>query len=567
MDRELRITARGKATYRSRTLAAGIAAVLCLGLIFAASGGWLAASTAGRVIFVIVVLAAYLYVLTDGVIGSADSISRERREGTLGLLLLTRLTARDLLLAKLVVNGVPPLSCLLAVLPVPGLLLFLGGVTVGEFARCSLALLNALFFAIAMCLFVSSIQRGGKRAFGRSLALVLGLGLAWPAVGILIHRFWPTGEVHWIFVAPGPAGALLAGLELPLRASWGGIFGASLVCTQAIGWSALAWGARHLTRDAGFDAVRRTPRFGTTTSARDPSPARRGRRVSQAWLDRNPIVWLADYQHSGRSGLWVFVIAGILTFAIFASLMGGWLFVGGPVFMSVLVLHLVLLLRTPALAASAFLEDRRSGALELLLTTPLSDEEIVDGRMLGLKRALLRPVAAVLTADLICLVGGWLELGWPGGALWTLGMLALWLWTLAEMYVLAWVGLWRGLIDAGVGRATQKTVFAVLLSPWLALLGWLVLWGIVTGGGSFADEGLVAMVFWGLVLALVCKTGFAGLAITNVRDNFRALAIAGPRESHSFKPGRVSRGNLSVGVAAKWTASRSALSGKSGPLR
>jgi hypothetical protein len=118
-----------------------------------------------------------------------------------------------------------------------------------------------------------------------------------------------------------------------------------------------------------------------------------------------------------------------------------------------------------------------------------------------------------------------------------------------------------------VGRATQKTVFAVLLSPWLALLGWMVLWGIVTGGGSFSDEGLVAIVFWGLVLAFVCKTGFAGLAITNVRDNFRALAVAGPPSRHSRGAGRLSRGNLSVGVAAKWTASRSAWSGRFGPHR
>jgi hypothetical protein len=52
-------------------------------------------------------------------------------------------------------------------------------------------------------------------------------------------------------------------------------------------------------------------------------------------------------------------------------------------------------------ACRCFAEDRRSGALELLLTTPLSEEQIIRGQRRALWRQFAAPVAAVVLVDLL----------------------------------------------------------------------------------------------------------------------------------------------------------------------
>src|SRR5437667_6295695 len=59
---------------------------------------------------------------------TADCISRERREGTLGLLFLTRLRATDIVTAKSMAQGLRALTLWLAVAPVLTIPFLLGGV-------------------------------------------------------------------------------------------------------------------------------------------------------------------------------------------------------------------------------------------------------------------------------------------------------------------------------------------------------------------------------------------------------------------------------------------------------
>src|SRR5258708_5263586 len=49
---------------------------------------------------------------------TADCISREKREGTLGLLFLTPLTARDIVVAKMLTHGLRAATLILAALPI-----------------------------------------------------------------------------------------------------------------------------------------------------------------------------------------------------------------------------------------------------------------------------------------------------------------------------------------------------------------------------------------------------------------------------------------------------------------
>ena len=88
LERELRIAARGKAVYRWRL---GIAA---LGLAFMAilsttSSGSASSQIQGSVLFRGRVVVSALYAFLASMAVTADCVSREKRDGTLGLLFLT----------------------------------------------------------------------------------------------------------------------------------------------------------------------------------------------------------------------------------------------------------------------------------------------------------------------------------------------------------------------------------------------------------------------------------------------------------------------------------------------
>src|SRR5262245_4741 len=81
----------------------------------------------GGIVFLLLTCVAQLYCVFAGVIAASDTISSERREGTLGLLFLTDLKPKDVLLGKIIVSGSYIFFGLLAILPLLMLPLLLGG--------------------------------------------------------------------------------------------------------------------------------------------------------------------------------------------------------------------------------------------------------------------------------------------------------------------------------------------------------------------------------------------------------------------------------------------------------
>src|SRR5438094_10335800 len=122
--RELRASARQPFTYSLRSLGVAVLVIACLvfGLRYnfgPSLGGLLFGSLHFTLFWAIWVLVPLL---------TADCISRERREGTLGLLFLTRLRATDIVTAKSMAQGLRALTLWLAVAPVLTIPFLLGGV-------------------------------------------------------------------------------------------------------------------------------------------------------------------------------------------------------------------------------------------------------------------------------------------------------------------------------------------------------------------------------------------------------------------------------------------------------
>src|SRR5206468_1203063 len=96
---------------------------------------------------------------------TADCISRERREGTLGLLFLTRLSAQDIVAAKTLAHALRALTLWLAVLPVLMIPFLLGGVTWME-ALLSVAI---SFSAVCWALSAGLVASAWSKSWLRSL--------------------------------------------------------------------------------------------------------------------------------------------------------------------------------------------------------------------------------------------------------------------------------------------------------------------------------------------------------------------------------------------------------------
>src|SRR5437899_7852607 len=124
IERELRACARQPFTYYLRAL--GVAAVMVACFLFGMQHGF--GPTLGSRLFSSLhfTLFCAIWLLVPPL--TADCLSRERREGTLGLLFLTRLRATDITVAKGFAHGLRGLTLWFAVLPVAAIPLMLGGV-------------------------------------------------------------------------------------------------------------------------------------------------------------------------------------------------------------------------------------------------------------------------------------------------------------------------------------------------------------------------------------------------------------------------------------------------------
>src|SRR5437870_8847520 len=185
VDRELRVAARRRGIYALRVLAAAAALAVTLWLCLFPTPGQ-PPTALGKSLFTALSILAFAYCLLIGPFITADSISSEKREGTLGLLFLTDLRSFDVVLGKWAATSLAGFYGLVAVLPSLGIPVLLGGVTPGEYARIALAVVNAILFSLTAGMFVSAVSRDQTKSILGSLILVLALSGLVPGLTVLI---------------------------------------------------------------------------------------------------------------------------------------------------------------------------------------------------------------------------------------------------------------------------------------------------------------------------------------------------------------------------------------------
>ncbi len=168
-ERDLRVRSRGRAAYWLRVLVALAGLLVCLPPLLESNPGSPGSDT-GTEIFNAVIVAAF-FLCCGACLLSADAIGTERRDGTLGLLMLTRVRGFDLLIGKLGASAVAGFCAMVAFMPVLMIPVLAGGIPAGEAVRKGAALGNTLFLTLAVGLYSSARTR---ERFNASL-LALGI--------------------------------------------------------------------------------------------------------------------------------------------------------------------------------------------------------------------------------------------------------------------------------------------------------------------------------------------------------------------------------------------------------
>ena len=555
VNRELRVAARKRSTFWLRIAAALTALVIGSGCMILSVLQGTRSWGLGSVLFSVLTWLCLAAALSAGLFFTSDCLSEEKREGTLGLLFLTDLRGYDVALGKLLATSLRGFYAMLAVMPILAITLVMGGVTGAQFWKCALALVNALFFSLAAGMFVSALSHDSQKALMATLFLLLLLALGGPiADTIIAARNQRNFDPYWSLSSPA--------YVLVTASAWGrSAYWVALVVTQLLGWGMLAaasalvphtWQERKKAGASHNQGWAYAWRYGG---------ARRRLRLRRKLMGQQPVAWLVCRERWQSLGLWVvaiLVVGGFASVLIGTAPMETWIFwnlIGG--------LFILLLYLWAASQACRFpLEARRSGLLELMLATPLTERQIVAGQWRALVRMFGLPVLLLLSAQLsaatlsqlgyqrlvtkaatmtssvatnqsgiissqtVVVVDATISpsaksgtsaspapsrirMGrspWQGG-LGVAAAVAATLSTAASLVALCWFGMWMGMTSRSANLATLKTILFVTIIPWFViafgayLVAALAMSGILFRGMSRGSSNPLASLAWWPILS------------------------------------------------------------------
>lgn len=525
VDRELRVTSRRSATYWSRFQAA-VAAMVPAFFLLAGPIPFPSLAQKGAHMFQILAFLAFFYAMLSAVRLTADCLSGEKREGTLGFLFLTDLKPYDVVFGKLAATSFTALYGLLAVLPILAIPILLGGVTLADVLRLVVVLLNTLFFALSLAMFISALCWREKTAVGMTILLLFafcaGLPIAGAIVGAL-NETWSFASILSV-ASPGFACGMISDAAY-VGGRWA--FWLSVAITHGMGWLFLMLTCRVLPRvwqDRPAEGRRLRWHEWCRRALMGAEPERRDFR---RWLLAvNPIYWLASRERRTRWYPWVLLLSvGVIVLWSCGQVRAHGVqfepLILGSFFLNWFFKHWV----TNA-ACYAFSTDRDKGALELLLCTPLTIRAVLRGHTLALRRQFFAPVLTLVVVELVLYALAWpTDLMDRNGEQWLLpaiffcGLVVF----VADIFALVWVGWWAGVVSKNASSAVSGTYVRLMILPWLSVALGLVIFFILFDMDALG-HAIAGLVVW-TVASLCADWFFAFSARGKLLTELRSAAV------------------------------------------
>jgi len=253
-------------------------------------------------------------------------------------------------------------------------------------------------------------------------------------------------------------------------------------------------------------------------------------------LDVNAFYWLAARAWFKPAGVWaalVFVACWWLYMRAVIHFQWADEFL---ILATALLLNTLLKLWIAVEAGQRLVEDQKMGALELLLSTPLSARDILRGQWLALRRQFLGPLLAIIAAQLLVILVVPPDSFQSDLRVRAFGMAGILL-LLTDLVALTWVAMATALTARSPNHASISAIFRVLILPWIifgAVAVMANLWVVTRGASAPEWRFYLGLWFW---LGILADLAFGLPAWWQLRTRFRQLA----RQRFASVPSRLAR--------------------------
>jgi ABC-type transport system involved in multi-copper enzyme maturation permease subunit len=428
---------------------------------------------------------AFVVVMSPAV--AAGAVCRDKGRGVLEQMLVTDLSAAEIVLGKLAVRLAAVLGVIACGLPVVVLMSVSGGVAPDEILKAVLVIAGTALLAESLAVTISVWAKRVLEALVETYAILALWFFAALILRALRQWFGPsaTGWTEWI----DPFWLMGLMVDRPDAVELGDCAAFFTLATVTSAWlltraaSRLrSVAARQAEQPARVSPGRKAPGWLGRQLQRLPGPS----------LDGNPVLWREWHRQPSRRSVILWRVYGWLAtaltlIAIFQISQSPSLYpeVFGVPLAGILVGIGMLMLSTSA--AGTLAEERERGSLDVLLTTPLSSGAILRGKWWGVYRRF--PPLAVLPALIVA------SLAFRTGR-----------WGLARLEILLLLAQGASLASLGLALATvvRRPGLAVILSAlcyMLLAVGWVVLIAAVAHSGSALGMAVASPLYGAIYLS------------------------------------------------------------------
>jgi hypothetical protein len=413
----------------------------------------------------------------------------------------------------------------------------MGGVTPAAFERMALVSINTLFFSLCIGMVMSAINRSGRKAAVMTFLLILFFALGMPFLAALISYWGRMPAYGRLFYLPSPGYTFAMAFDSPFP-SRGREFWVSLSVVHGFAWLFLVLACLIAPRSwqdapAGRRRLRWNERWRLWSYGNATDRAAFRRRL----LNHNAVFWLVARARLKPASVWAAL--GLLGCAWawgFAKWNREWLN-SATYIITGLVLNGLFKAWFAAEAGRQLAEDRKQGALELLLATPLTIRDILYGHFLALRRQFLGSLLFVLGVLFALMLASLSDLGSEGTegraicvTFWGGGMVML----VLDLVALYWLGLWQGLTARNPNRVVTGCLARIVALP-VATWGALMLLISLTSRPYEPGSGwtvYMSMALW-FGLGLLADLWFGAWARYKLLSEFRHAA----EQRYTSRPG------------------------------
>jgi ABC-type transport system involved in multi-copper enzyme maturation permease subunit len=473
--REMLVLAKSPGLYRTRITSS--LALLFLGTGFGALYHYVGLMAVSQVVPFLTFL-LLMICLFAGVHLTADSISREKREGTLGLLFLTPLTPFQIVLGKLVAHGLMGFYSVLIVVPLLSLIMIAGGLRLFDVFAIGISALNILFFSCAVGLWSSTYHTERKKAGAGGTWIVVFFWWGIPIIVQLLNYLQAPAllsNIVGLFAVNGMFNSAFAGPRVRiLAAPW-----LNLLCIHLTAWCFIGLATASLRKRWQDQPPKQ--RFALRQWWKNLSlgDSEVRRRLRQRLLDQNPFLWLASRDRLRALSPLLFTL-GFLCFIAWQFHMAG----GGPgavggILIMVVTITYVQKVMISALSAHQLGLEQEQGTLEMLLSTPLSAQSVMRGQIMASRRQFRGPAILCILAQVAAIVAIiLLEPFGNASLLAALAVGAVLIFYLMELHAMILAGMWGAVTVKEAKNAAGSAMFQIIFFPALVFGLLMAAWSI-----------------------------------------------------------------------------------------